>query len=163
MPGVRSWFRLVWVFERAASCRVCPPRSQIACSGKRCVAIAATHWAPCQWLLISATRQVAHSVLRSQAAPGEHDKHRKFHFQKSYMATAVPLVFHHWSNILLNVGWRCVWLLLLMTKEKQLFHAMQCIYRNCHGTSYTVKSNNLVVSKSAIIIWKVCDHNTPNF
>ena len=56
MPGVRSWFRLVWVFERAASCRVCPPRSQIACSGKRCVARAATGWAPCQWLLISATR-----------------------------------------------------------------------------------------------------------
>ena len=107
------------------------------------------------------------SVLRSQAAPGEHDKHRKFHFQKSYMAIvsvlAIPLVFHSWSNVLLNVGWRCVWLLLLMTKEKQSFHDMQDIYRNCDGNKYTVKSNDLAVSKSAIIFWKVCDHNTPNF
>ena len=57
---------------------------------------------------------------------------------RTYMAIvsvlAVPLVFHSWSPILLNVEWRCVWLLLLMTKEKQLFHAMQCIYRNCHST-----------------------------
>ena len=82
---------------------------------------------------------------------------QKASLSKFVSAWAVPLVFHSWSHILLNVGWRCVWLLLLMTKEKQLFHAMQCNYRNCHGTKHTVKSNDLAVSKSAIIFWKICD------
>ena len=99
MPGVRSWFRLVWVFElRAASCRVCPPRSQIACSGKRSVARAATGWAPCQWLLISATRVSA--TLTS--CPRRAWQTQKVSLSKIVSVLAVSLVFHRWSYIFLK-------------------------------------------------------------